>query len=58
MKKTSLIVTAFAVALTLITNNLSAAEEKTIVGVAASAGQFKTLVAAVFCVSWKVRAWF
>lgn len=47
MKTTSLIATAFAVALTLITNNLSAAEEKTIVGVTASAGQFKTLVAAV-----------
>ncbi len=47
MKKSSLIVTAVAAALTLITNNLSAAEEKTIVGVAAGAGQFNTLVAAV-----------
>ena len=47
MKKTSFIVTAFAVALTLVTNNVSAAEEKTIVAVAAGAGQFNTLVAAV-----------
>ena len=47
MKKTSFIAAAFAAALTLITNNVSAAEEKTIVGVAASAGQFNTLVAAV-----------
>ena len=47
MKKSSLFATAVAVALTLTTNNLSAAEEKTIVGVAAGAGQFSTLVAAV-----------
>ncbi len=47
MKKTSFIAAAFAAALTLITNNVSAAEEKTIVGVAAGAGQFNTLVAAV-----------
>ncbi len=47
MKITSFITTAFAVALTLVTNQVSAAEEKTIVGVAAGAGQFNTLVAAV-----------
>ncbi len=47
MKKTSLIATAFAVALTLVSNTVTAAEEKTIVGVAAGAGQFNTLVAAV-----------
>ncbi len=47
MKKTSLVASALALALTLITNHLSAAEEKTIVGVAAGAGQFNTLVAAV-----------
>ena len=47
MKKTSFIAAAFAAALTLITNNVSAAEEKTIVGVAAGGGQFNTLVAAV-----------
>ena len=47
MKKTPFIAAAFAAALTLITNNVSAAEEKTIVGVAAGAGQFNTLVAAV-----------
>ena len=46
MKKTSFIATAFALALTLVTNQVSAAEEKTIVGVAAAAGQFNTLVAA------------
>jgi len=39
--------TAVAIAAALITNNLSAAEDKTIVGVAAGAGQFNTLVAAV-----------
>ncbi len=47
MKKTSFLATAFAVALTLVTHNVSAAEEKTIVAVAAGAGQFNTLVAAV-----------
>ena len=47
MNKRTLITTAFAAVLALITNNLSAAEEKTIVGVAAGAGQFNTLVAAV-----------
>ena len=47
MKKTSFIAAAFAAALTLITINVSAAEEKTIIGVAAGAGQFNTLVAAV-----------
>ncbi len=47
MNKRTLITTAFAAALALITTNLSAAEEKTIVGVAAGAGQFNTLVAAV-----------
>ncbi len=50
MKKPFLIAPAFAAALALITNNLSASEEKTIVGVAAGAGQFtqfNTLVAAV-----------
>ena len=46
MKKSFLITASFAV-LTLITTNLSAAEDKTIVGVAAGAGQFNTLVAAV-----------
>ena len=47
MKKTSFIAAAFAVALTLVTNNVTAAEQKTVVAVAAEAGQFKTLVAAV-----------
>ena len=47
MKITSFIAPAFAVALTLVTHQVSAAEEKTIVGVAAAAGQFNTLVAAV-----------
>ena len=47
MKKSQLIVAAFAAAFTLITGNVSAAETKTIVGVAADAAQFKTLVAAV-----------
>ncbi len=47
MKKTFLILGALASVLTLITSNLRAAEEKTIVGVAVDAGQFKTLVAAV-----------
>ena len=47
MKKLILIATAFAAALALPINNVSAAEEKTIVGVAAGAGQFNTLVAAV-----------
>ncbi len=47
MKKTFLIAGAIAAAFTLITTNLRAAEEKTIVGVAVGAGQFNTLVAAV-----------
>ena len=47
MKKTSFIPTAIAVALALVTHQVSAAEEKTIVGVAAAAGQLNTLVAAV-----------
>ena len=47
MKKTSIIAAVLAAALTLNSNNVSAAEEKTIVGVAAAAGQFNTLVAAV-----------
>jgi len=41
-------ITAAIAALVLVTiNNLSATQQKTIVGVAAGAGQFKTLVAAV-----------
>jgi uncharacterized surface protein with fasciclin (FAS1) repeats len=47
MKKLALIAAAFATVTTLLTNNLSAAPEKTIVEVAASAGNFNTLVAAV-----------
>jgi len=47
MKKLILIATAFAGALALPINTAYAGEEKTIVGVAAGAGQFKTLVAAV-----------
>jgi len=47
MKKSFLIAGAIAAAFTLITHNLSAAEDKTIVGVAADAGQFKTLVTAL-----------
>jgi len=47
MKKLILIATAFAATLALPINTVSAAEEKTIVGVAAGAGQFNTLVAAV-----------
>ncbi|GDX09099.1 MAG: fasciclin domain-containing protein [Verrucomicrobiota bacterium] len=47
MKKLILIATAFAAALALPINNASAGEGKTIVGVAAGAGQFNTLVAAV-----------
>ena len=47
MKKLIIIATAFAAALALPINNASAAEAKTIVGVAAGAGQFNTLVAAV-----------
>ena len=47
MKKSFLIAGALAAVVTLITPNLRAAEEKTIVGVAVDAGQFKTLVAAV-----------
>lgn len=47
MKKLILVAAAFAAALTLPINTLNAAEAKTIVDVAAGAGQFKTLVAAV-----------
>ncbi len=47
MKKSFFIVGAIAAAFTLVTSNLRAADEKTIVGVAAEAGQFKTLVAAL-----------
>ncbi len=47
MKKLILIATAFAVALALPINKVSATEAKTIVGVAADSGQFNTLVAAV-----------
>lgn len=47
MKKLIIIATAFAAALAMPINNASAAEAKTIVGVAAGAGQFNTLVAAV-----------
>ena len=47
MKQLALIAAAFATISTLLTSNLSAAEEKTIVGVAAGAGQFNTLVVAV-----------
>ena len=47
MKKLILIATAFAAALALPINNASAGEGKTIVGVAAGASQFNTLVAAV-----------
>ncbi|MEO7318874.1 MAG: fasciclin domain-containing protein [Chthoniobacteraceae bacterium] len=47
MKKSFLIAGVLAAALNFTTNTLSAAEEKTIVGVASAAGQFKTLVAAV-----------
>lgn len=47
MKKLILVATAFAAALSLPINTLNAAEAKTIVDVAAGAGQFKTLVAAV-----------
>ena len=47
MKKLILFATAFAAALALPINNISAGEAKTIVSVAAGAGQFNTLVAAV-----------
>lgn len=47
MKRTSFIGAAFAAALSIIPNGLTASEEKTIVDVAAGAGQFATLVAAV-----------
>jgi uncharacterized surface protein with fasciclin (FAS1) repeats len=47
MKKLILIATAFAATLNLPINSVSAVEAKTIVGVAAGAGQFNTLVAAV-----------
>ena len=47
MKKLTYLATAFAAVLSVTTAGLTAAEEKTIVGVAAGAGQFNTLVAAV-----------
>ena len=47
MKKLISKTAVLAAALTLFTTNLPAAAEKTIVGVAAGAGQFDTLVAAV-----------
>ena len=47
MKKINCLAATIAALLTLTTHHLSAAEEKTIVGVAAGAGQFNTLVAAV-----------
>lgn len=47
MKKITLIVAAFAALVLVTINTLSAADQKTIVGVAAGAGQFNTLVAAV-----------
>ncbi len=47
MKKLFLIATVFAATLAMPVSNVFAAEEKTIVGVAAGAGQFNTLVAAV-----------
>jgi uncharacterized surface protein with fasciclin (FAS1) repeats len=46
-KKITPIVAAFAALVLVTINTLSAAEQKTIVGVAAGAGQFNTLVAAV-----------
>jgi uncharacterized surface protein with fasciclin (FAS1) repeats len=47
MKKITLVVAAFAALVLVNINTVSAAEQKTIVGVAAGAGQFNTLVAAV-----------
>ena len=47
MKNIAYLAAAVAALLTINPNQLSAAEEKTIVGVAAGAGQFNTLVAAV-----------
>ena len=47
MKKITLIVAAFAALVLVTINTLSAADQKTIVGVAAGAGKFNTLVAAV-----------
>jgi uncharacterized surface protein with fasciclin (FAS1) repeats len=47
MKKIIPITAAIAALVLLTINDLSAAQQKTIVGVAAGAGQFKTLVAAV-----------
>ncbi len=47
MRKIAYIAAAFAALLQVIPHSLSAAEEKTIVKVAAGAGQFNTLVAAV-----------
>ena len=47
MNKRSLFAAAVTAALSLIPHNVSAADEKTIVGVAAGAGQFNTLIAAV-----------
>ena len=47
MKHSTCIVATIAALLTASTRTVSAADEKTIVGVAAGAGQFNTLVAAV-----------
>ncbi len=47
MKNIAYLAAAVAALITINPNQLSAAEEKTIVGVAAGAGQFNTLVAAV-----------
>ena len=47
MKTPFLIAAAIAATFTIVTANLRASEEKTIVGVAVGAGQFNTLVAAV-----------
>jgi uncharacterized surface protein with fasciclin (FAS1) repeats len=47
MKKSILLAAAFAALLNVLTPHASAAEDKTIVAVAAGAGQFNTLVAAV-----------
>jgi uncharacterized surface protein with fasciclin (FAS1) repeats len=47
MKTLSLFATLLAMAVTGITTQVRAADDKTIVGVAAGAGQFNTLVAAV-----------
>ena len=47
MKKITLVVAAFAALVLVNINTVSAAEQKTIVDVAAGSGQFNTLVAAV-----------